>query len=84
MRVVVFKQIDLPVAFPFLELFFAAKCRGGGFVGLKPNEPLDAVPLGKAGNELVLVLPNAPLKVGSRADVKSSMRFAGEEIDVKH
>jgi hypothetical protein len=53
-------------------------------VGLKLNEPLDLVSFRKAGNELVLVLPNTPPEVGSRADVKGAVGFAGEEIDVEH
>jgi hypothetical protein len=83
-RIVSLKQIDFPIALPFLELFFAAKRGSGGFVGLKPNQPLDLVSFGEAGNELILVLSNTPPEVGSRADVKSSMGFAGEEIDIVH
>ncbi len=84
MWVVAFKQIDFPVAFPFLELFFAAKRGGRGFMGLKPNQPLDLVSFRKAGDESVLVLPNAPPEIGSRTDVKGSVGFAGKEIDVEH
>jgi hypothetical protein len=68
--VVSLKQIDFPIALPFLELFFAAKRGGRGFVGLKPNQPLDLVSFGETGNEAVPVLPNSPPEVGSRADVK--------------
>jgi hypothetical protein len=77
MRVVPFEQIDFPVAFPFLELFFAAKRVGRIFVGLAPNQPIDPVPLGKAGNEFVPVLPNTPRQIRGRTDIESSVRFAG-------
>jgi hypothetical protein len=72
-RVVPFKQIDFPVSFPFLELFFAAKCHRPDFVGFKPNEPVDLVPFREAGNETVLVLPNTPREIGSHAGVKCSL-----------
>jgi hypothetical protein len=53
--IVSFKQIDFPIAFPLLELFFAAKRGSRRIVSLKPNEPLDLVSLRKAGDESVLV-----------------------------
>ena len=84
MWVVPFKQIDFPVAFPFLELLLAAKRGSRRFVGLKPNQPLDLVSFREAGNESVLVFPNPPREIGSRADVKGPVGFAGEEIDVEH
>lgn len=69
-RLVAFKQINFPVAFPFLELFLAAKRRSGGFVGSDSNQPLDLVSFRKAGNKPVLVLPDAPREIGSHSDVK--------------
>lgn len=84
MRVVPLEQIDLPIALPLLELFFAAQRRGRSIVRLKPNQPLDLVSFRKAGDELVFVLPNPPRELRSRADIKRSVRFAGEEIDVEH
>ena len=67
--IVPFDQIDFPVAFPLLELFFTVQCCGRGFVSLKPNQPLDLVPFRESGNEAVFVLPNASREIGSRTDV---------------
>lgn len=53
-------------------------------MNLKPNQPLDLVSFRETGNESFLVLPNAPREIGGRANVKGSVRFAGEKIDVEH
>jgi hypothetical protein len=71
------EQIYFPVPLPFLDLLFAAKCRRLGFMGLKPNQSIDFVSLGEAGNQLVLVLPDSPYEIVRRADVKRPVRFAG-------
>lgn len=84
MWVVSLKQIDFPVAFPFLDLFLAVKRGSCGFVNLKPNGSFDLVPLGEAGNEPVLVFPNSPRKIGCQADVQGSVVLVGEETDAKH
>jgi hypothetical protein len=67
--VIPFEEIDFPVAFPFLDLFLALKRGGRGFVNLKPHESFHIVPLGEAGNEPVLVLPNSPHEIGGCAYV---------------
>ena len=84
MGIVAFDQVDLPVPLPFLELLLAAKRSSRRLVNLKPHEPIDPVAPGEAGDEFLLVLLNPPGKVGCRADLKGSVAFAGEQIDVKH
>jgi hypothetical protein len=64
MRIVAFNQVDLPVSLPFLELLLAVKRSSRRLVNLKPYEPIDAIALGEAGDELFLVLPNPPREVG--------------------
>jgi hypothetical protein len=70
MRIVAFDQVDLPISLPFLELLLAAKRHSRRLVSLKPHEPIDAVALGEAGDELFLMLPNPPWEIGRRSDVK--------------
>jgi hypothetical protein len=83
-RVVAFEQIDFPVALPLFDLLLAAERGSRRLVNLKPNESIDLVALGEAGNEFILVLPNSPPEVGCRAEVEGSIRFAGEQVDVEH
>jgi len=57
-------QVDLPVPLPLLDLLLAVKRRLGRIVRLEPDELVDAVFFGKAGDDLVLVFPNSPQEIG--------------------
>jgi hypothetical protein len=45
---------------------------------------MDAVFLGEARHDIVLVLPNPPRNIGCHSGIEVSVGLAGEHVDVEH
>ena len=69
MCVVTFDQVDLPIAFPLLDLTLASPRRFGGLVKLEPNEPVDLISRRKSGHDLLFMLPHTTNEIGGHPDV---------------
>ena len=82
-RVGLLDQVDLPLSVPVLELLFARDRSDHIAVHFKPDQPLDAVPLGKSRQDAFAVLPKPGHKVGRDANVERAARLAGEYVNAR-
>ena len=80
-RIDAFDELQLPLAVPALDGFFARDRGRHGRVLLEPHQPMHAVVLRVAGYLIVLVLPNASGQVAGDADVERAVAMAGEDVD---
>ena len=77
-RIIALDQLDLPVAFPFLDALFADDGVAHVFEAFDMDEPVDAILLGEARDQPVAVLDDACGKVACDAGVERSMKAAGQ------
>jgi hypothetical protein len=84
LRVVLFDQLDLPVALPTLDPPFTDHRRFQCVVTFEPDQPIDVVFCGEPWNSLHLMVPHPPNKIGGGPDVQGSVRFTREHLYKKH
>src|SRR4051794_23414561 len=82
-RILLFDEPDLPIAPPFLELFFAPDRGGGIVIDLEPDQTIDAVSPGEARDDFGLVLMDTADEIPGHAEIERPVSSAGEEIDVE-
>ena len=75
---------DFPVALPGFDLLFALDSRDDGIALLVPDQQLDVVPSGEAGNDTRLVFVNALNEIASDAYVERSLLLTGQQVNVRH
>ena len=80
MRVGRLDQIDLPRSVPVLQLLLAGNRREHVAVHLEPDQPFDAVLVGKPRLRALAVLPQAAFEVGCYTDVQRAPRLARKDI----
>ena len=80
-RVLLFDELQLPSAVPFLDLLFASNRSSHVFVRFEKNQEMDSVLFGEPFDHIILVLPNSFRKIAGYADVKRSIAFTGQDID---
>jgi hypothetical protein len=74
-------QVDLPLAWPVLDVLLALDRGDGGVVLLVIDERLDAVTLRETGDEALPVLVDAPDQVIRDPDIKRATGTARQDID---
>src|SRR5262249_44310713 len=79
-RIRFFDKLNLPLAIPFLHLFFPLNGRFGSAELLKVNQTLDAIFSGESGNKFAAMLVNAPHKIIGDADVKGTSNTARKNV----
>src|SRR4051794_39137495 len=84
MRVVSFKKLDFPGAFPLLDLSFASQCRFEDLMRLGPYEMIDSALRGKAWDGFAFVLPDPPNQIIGHPNMQCPLRPARQHINVIH
>jgi hypothetical protein len=79
-RVFFFNQLNLPIAFPFLNTFLASDGYVHIFVNLKPHQRLDSVLFCESVSLVVLVLPDASDQIARYADVERAITCASQKL----
>src|SRR5262249_32738891 len=74
-------QVDLPLAWPVLDVFLALDCRLYRGMLLVIDQHLHAVPFGEAWCQSLAVFEDASDEVIGYADVKRSARSARQNVD---
>jgi len=82
-RVSLFDQVDLPLPAPVLKLLFARDRRHHFTMTFEPDQHLDAVTIGEAGQRAIAVLPESADKIRRDADVERPARLACQDIDAR-
>ncbi len=83
MWVLFFDQRSLPITAPAFEFLFAGNRLKMIVEYFKINQLIDAIPSGEPGNDLRLVFGDTTNQVIRHADIKSALRLAGEDVNVK-
>ena len=83
LRVFRFNQIDLPLAMPVLQLFFARDRTRHIVEHFKPDEPVDSIFGRIAGGKFAAMLIKAREQVRRYADIQRAIRLAGQYIDAR-
>src|ERR1700738_1307839 len=81
-RILFFDQTDLPLAPPFLELFFARDSSWRVVIDFEPDQLVDGVSLRKTLDSLDPVLISAPHDIVCHAEIERAVLSARKKIDV--
>ena len=76
-------EIHLPVAMPLLDQFLSPDRFHRGGVELVPDEPMQAMLVREAGNDVVLVFPCATDEIVGDADVERAVGTIRDDVDVE-
>ena len=79
--VVLFDELELPLAVPLFDLFFAGDGVGGAAEDLVIYQAVDGMFSGEAGDKAVAVLVGAADEVAGHAGVQGAVAGAGYDVD---
>ena len=76
-------ETDFPGTVPFLDGFLSLDGVFHGVVEFVPHQGMDCVFLGKALDDVVLVVPDPLDRVGCYAELDGTVGFGGHEVDAR-
>ena len=78
--VVLFDELELPLAVPLFDLFFSGDGMPGITMGFVVDQAMHAVLLGEAGHEVVAMLIDAAKEVAGHAGIEGAIAPAGHDV----
>ena len=80
-RVALLDQLEFPGSPPFLDALFAENRVSHGGVKFDIHEPVDAISLGEAIDDVASMFPGATAQVARYPDVERTITATGEDVD---